>query len=60
MVRHPLTRKHRRPRLYDARFHVVQALELLAGATNSTLMGLNGRDGLRLSGRLRSSPPEKA
>jgi len=31
---------------------VVQVIELIAGATNLTLMGLNVRDGLRLSGRL--------
>lgn len=33
-------------------FYLVQALELLAGATNLTLMSLNVRDGLRLTGRL--------
>ncbi|MCU0958121.1 MAG: hypothetical protein MUF55_12640 [Hydrogenophaga sp.] len=38
----------------DARFYAVQALELLAGAVNLGLMGLNIRDGLRLSGRLRA------
>ena len=38
---------------FDARFYVVQALELGAGATNLFLMGLNIRDGLRLTGRLR-------
>jgi hypothetical protein len=32
---------------------VVQVIELLAGAANLTLMGLNMRDGLRMSGRLR-------
>ena len=31
----------------------VQALELVAGATNITLLGLNMRDGLRMKGRLR-------
>lgn len=35
-------------------FYVVQALELLAGAVNLALMGLNLRDGLRLAGRLRA------
>jgi len=40
---------------FDATFYIVQAVELLAGASNLTLMGLNIRDGLRLSGRLRSS-----
>jgi len=41
----------------DTTFWIVQAIELLAGATNLTLMGLNIRDGLRLSGRLRASTP---
>ncbi len=35
---------------FDTRFYLVQATELLAGAVNLTLMGLNMRDGLRLSG----------
>lgn len=34
-------------------FYVVQGAELLAGATNLILMGMNMRDGLRMSGRLR-------
>ena len=34
-------------------FYAVQAVELLAGAVNITLLGLNARDGLRLTGRLR-------
>jgi hypothetical protein len=42
---------------FDARFYAVQAIELLAGATNLALMGLNIRDGLMLSGRLRRSEP---
>ncbi len=33
-------------------FYLVQAIELLAGATNLTLMSLNIRDGLRLTGRI--------
>ncbi|WP_303979164.1 hypothetical protein [Dongia mobilis] len=33
-------------------FYGVQAVELLAGATNLALMSLNLRDGLRLTGRL--------
>lgn len=37
--------------LLDTRFYVVQALELCAGALNLTLMGLNMRDGLRLTGK---------
>jgi hypothetical protein len=43
---------------FDARFYVVQALELVAGGTNLTLRELNMLDGLRLSGRLRPAPPE--
>lgn len=38
--------------VFDTSFYVVQALELLAGATNLTLLGLNMRDGLRLVGKL--------
>ena len=40
---------------FDAVFYAVQALELVAGATNITLLGLNMRDGLRMKGRLRRS-----
>ena len=40
---------------FDTTFYLVQGLELLAGATNLGLMGLNIRDGLRMSGRLRKS-----
>lgn len=42
---------------FDTTFYVVQAVELLAGAINLTLMGLNVRDGLRLAGRLKVTPP---
>lgn len=42
---------------FDTSFYVVQAIELIAGATNLTLMGLNVRDGLRMAGRLRVAPP---
>lgn len=47
---------------FDTTFYAVQLVELLAGATNLTLMGLNVRDGLRLAGRLRPTlpPPAKA
>lgn len=38
---------------FDTAFYVVQAVELLAGALNLTLLALNMRDGLRMSGRLR-------
>lgn len=36
---------------FDAWFYAVQLLELAAGATNVWLLGLNMRDGLRLSNR---------
>jgi hypothetical protein len=38
---------------FDTSFYAVQALELVAGAANLTLLGLNMRDGLRMKGRLR-------
>lgn len=41
--------------VFDTRFYLVQAAELLAGAINFTLMGLNMRDGLKLSGRVRGA-----
>ncbi len=40
----------------DTAFYAVQALELVAGATNLTLLGLNMRDGLRMKGRLHRAP----
>lgn len=39
----------------DTSFYLLQALELVAGAVNLTLMGLNVRGGLRMAKRLRSS-----
>lgn len=36
---------------YDSSFYVIQALELVAGATNLTLMGLNIRDGRSMAKR---------
>jgi len=39
--------------VFDTTFYVVQALELLVGAVNLTLMGMNIRDGLTMSGRFR-------
>jgi hypothetical protein len=42
---------------FDTAFYVVQAIELIAGATNLALMGLNARDGLCMAGRLRVSSP---
>jgi hypothetical protein len=41
---------------FDSTFYLVQGLELLAGAANLTLMGLNIRDGLKMSGRFRAVP----
>ncbi|WP_127114445.1 hypothetical protein [Shimia sediminis] len=38
---------------FDSTFYLVQTLELFAGATNLTLLGMSMRDGLRLKGRLR-------
>jgi hypothetical protein len=45
---------------FGTSFYLVQALELMAGATNLTLMGLNMRDGLRMAGRLRTAPTPAA
>ncbi len=36
---------------FDTTFYIVQGLELIAGAINLTLMGMNIRDGLRMSGK---------
>lgn len=44
---------------FDTRFYFVQVIELIAGATNLALMGLNMRDGLRLSGRLMRVAPHR-
>ena len=38
---------------FDSTFYLVQSLELLAGVVNLTLMGLNIRDGLKMTGRFR-------
>lgn len=38
---------------FDATFVAVQSIELLAGAAQLVLLGLNVRDGLLLSGRVR-------
>ncbi|QSX38672.1 hypothetical protein [Shewanella sedimentimangrovi] len=40
----------------DTGFYLLQAVELLAGATNLVLMSLNIRDGLKLSGRRKQGP----
>jgi hypothetical protein len=44
---------------FSTAFIAVQALELAAGATNLVLMGLNVRDGLPMSGRLRTALAKK-
>ncbi len=38
---------------FDAAFYGVQAIEMFAGAVNITLLGLNMRDGFKMTGRLR-------
>ena len=38
---------------FDTKFYVVQGLELAAGAINLTLMSINMRDGLKMTGKLR-------
>lgn len=38
---------------FDTVFYTVQGIELMAGAANLTMMGLNIRDGLRMTGRLK-------
>jgi len=41
---------------FDAGFYAVQALELVAGATNIILLGSNMRDGRKMRGWLRHRP----
>jgi hypothetical protein len=41
---------------FHTAFHALQLLEVLAGAVNLTLMGLNVRDGLRMTGRVGGRP----
>jgi len=38
--------------MFDTRFYLVQGLELIVGLINLTLMGMNMRDGLKLSGKI--------
>ena len=45
---------------FGTAFYAVQAIELVAGATNLTLMGLNIRDGFRLTKRRRKGAKERA
>ncbi len=40
---------------FDTLFYILQGVELIAGATNLTLMGLNMRDGVSLTGRNRKT-----
>ena len=37
---------------FDAAFYAVQAVELIVGVVQLTLMGMNFRDGLKLAGKL--------
>jgi hypothetical protein len=37
--------------IFDTKFYIVQGLELVAGAINLTLMSLNIRDGLKMTGK---------
>lgn len=41
---------------FDDTFYAAQALELVAGATNITLLALNMRDGLKMKGWFRRKP----
>lgn len=45
---------------FDAAFYGVQALELIAGAVNIILLGLNMRDGFKMTGRFRRRPSRRA
>lgn len=45
---------------FDGVFYALQALELLAGATNITLLALNMRDGFKLRGRRVAPSPVAA
>ena len=45
---------------FDQGFYVVQAVELIAGAANITLLGLNMRDGFRLTRRRTVRPRSSA
>jgi hypothetical protein len=38
---------------FDSAFYGVQIVELIAGAANLTMMGLNIRDGFKMTGRFR-------
>lgn len=40
---------------FDTTFYIVQIVELIAGAANLTMMGLNIRDGLTMTGKMGSA-----
>lgn len=40
----------------DTIFYTVQVVELVAGMAQLSLLGLNFRDGLKMTGRLRTQP----
>ena len=40
---------------FDSTFYLVQVVELVAGAANLIMMGLNIRDGLKMTGRISRS-----
>jgi len=42
-------------REFDNIFYIVQVVELIAGAANLTMMGLNIRDGLKMTGKIKRS-----
>ncbi|MCP4183407.1 MAG: hypothetical protein GY761_08825 [Hyphomicrobiales bacterium] len=46
--------------IFDTWFYAIQVLELVAGAANLTMMGLNIRDGLKMTGRVESAPVRQA
>ncbi len=41
---------------FDSWFYTIQLLELIGGAVNLTMMGLNIRDGLTMTGRIGKTP----
>ncbi|MEX3011722.1 hypothetical protein [Hoeflea sp. TYP-13] len=43
---------------FDDWFYAVQAVELIAGAANLTMMGLNIRDGLKMTRRIGQAAPQ--
>ena len=44
---------------FDSWFYTVQSLEILAGAANLTLLGLNMRDGITLTKRHKKTPAKE-